>query len=320
MHHLHGHGDEHLRAQDVRVCPAGGARRHTSAHCTPRAPSNPHRSLPLPQVSAQGDRQLASILIDLSKYASISTTRNDLEMPLPADGSVGTLRLTLVSRWLKNYTASDDSPSVLSGVTDLSSAGTAADPSASAMMGAGPDPDPSSAALGPSDGQLDGASPQVGGRTIQERAIESEWAAHLAMDHYRSAESSAAAAEEVSGLKEELGAAVAENARLQAEVRRLQGVVSKVSNPNAVALAEHATELELKLSRAERERADVEERIAQAFTSVIVDLERQIDALQSEVRGGGGAPPGGPGRASPAMVGTRAGQGGSRFFRRGMMR
>mmetsp|Transcript_3854 Transcript_3854/g.12895 ORF Transcript_3854/g.12895 Transcript_3854/m.12895 type:complete len:382 (-) Transcript_3854:64-1209(-) len=26
MHHLHGHGDEHLRAQDVRVCPAGGVR------------------------------------------------------------------------------------------------------------------------------------------------------------------------------------------------------------------------------------------------------------------------------------------------------
>lgn len=269
---------------------------------------------PRAQVTPTGSRAVCSTFLDLAKYASISTTRTELEVPLPADGSVGTIKLTLVARWLKNYTSKDDdedgSLSMFSGVTDLSSAGTSTDPTTPAITAGGgvghaADGDGASASAAHNGEAADFRSPPASEQEQQKKALEDMWQTHMAMDRFRAGEGTpAATSEEVNGLREDLNAAHAENAQLQAEVRRLQGIVARVSDSTKLALAERATALEARLVRSERDRAEVEERIARAFTSVIVDLERQID----ELRDVAGSESTVSGRTSPTAVGVTSGR------------
>jgi len=284
----------------------------------------------LKENTISGTRKLASTVLDLSKYATAETTRTALEVPLPADGSVGTLKFNLVARWLKNFTRADDDggASIFSGVTDLSSAGTADELGTSAVPAtslAGVQGASSGAGLGGAGQQLEGLKEGVDAEEVQRthavRAIEDMWQQHLALDEQRrrsaplphppsapgggagggdgagsgmrgddfTASASAAAA------RDDLDAALDENASLQAEVRRLQSVLSKAGSGDAVKvrLAERVTELESRLARSERDRADVEERIAMAFTSVIRDLEVELQKTQQELSRVRAAGPGG---------------------------
>lgn len=218
-------------------------------------------------------------------------------MPLPADGSVGVMRMTLVARWLRNFSRADesDSASAFSGVTDLSAAhtGAAAEPRA---RGPGAHGSAGSAprlpALGGADEEDERPpSPRELERAHAERAIEDLWAQHSTDGALPGAAPRAAAGGAAAAAA--LEAATAENGELQAEVRRLQAALDKVGDRTKVALAERVAQLEARLVRAERERADVEERLAHAFTSVITDLELELERTRAAVgaeraRAGGG--------------------------------
>lgn len=95
----------------------------------------------------------------------------------------------------------------------------------------------------------------------------------------------AAGAAATAALREELQCAQAETAAALAECKRLSTVLAKVGDQPKVALAERVTNLELRLARSERERTEVEERLAAAFTQVIRELEEQIERLEDEGAG-----------------------------------
>lgn len=120
----------------------------------------------------------------------------------------------------------------------------------------------------------------------------------------------AAGAAATAALREELRTSQAETAAAVAEARRLGAALAKVADQPKAALAERVAGLELRLARAERERTEVEEALAAAFTGVIRSLEAQIAALQRE---GAAMRAELAGRASaPGVAGAERGAGGWR--------
>mmetsp|Transcript_22163 Transcript_22163/g.59777 ORF Transcript_22163/g.59777 Transcript_22163/m.59777 type:complete len:444 (+) Transcript_22163:144-1475(+) len=278
-------------------------------------------------------RKVASTFVDLSQYASAEATRTELEVPLPADGSVGTLRLVLGARWLRNFTrgANDDTPSLISGVTDLSGAGTITDVplggGVTAASTAGRST-PASAdrlpVLSPAalredmaayDAGMDTRAPDAGAAVEDEearraRAIEDMWQEHMTSEPDPGGRVGGGVTDGGAALmaaRQESEQLQEDKAALEAEVRRLQSVLAKTQGGDSarVRLAERVVELEARLMRSERERADVEERIAQAFTSVIRDLEDQIDRLQADLADAR-APASGRGMAAYAVGVSKA--------------
>ncbi|KAJ1621653.1 hypothetical protein T492DRAFT_1068144 [Pavlovales sp. CCMP2436] len=242
----------------------------------------------LHESTLSGPRELAVASLDLSRYASAETTRTQLELPLPASGTLGTLKLTLVTRWLRTFAVGDgdDAGSLFSAVTTNSSEG-GYEGMGGAAAGSLDGADEYQNALESLKEHMDAGDEEELERDHKQRAIEDHWRTHMAIDPKDLAIASGprgiAAAAELTLLREVVASAHAETTAAHAEVKRLQTVLSKVGDHHKVALAQRVTDLEKRLLKAERERVEIEELLAAAFTQVITALEHQLAASEDQV-------------------------------------